>query len=1188
MTTQLNGQVDLSSAQEAVTLPATTDVASFTDTNTSDTASDFTATIVWGDGSTSTGTVVGSSGHFTVEGGHTYSDEGFPTATVTVTRTTDNSQLSMLGTVAVTDKDTINPHGTTITFTPNTALTNVTVATFTDPTNTANTADDFTAVIDWGDGTTTAGSVQGSAGSFSIVGSHTYIAAGENTISVSIADDFPDSATGFVTSTAVSGFGGQVTLTSATEGTALTGAEVATFADTSGTHLASDYTATIVWGDGSTDTGTVSGSGQSFTVTGSHTYADEIQNGLSPDMSVTLTRTSDHATATATGTVIVADGDVLSMTPKTLGSAANQALTNVTVATFSDAYTGQVASDLTAMIDWGDGSANEIGTLSGGVGSFTVTGSHTYGADGQYHVNVSILDDLPGGEGQIGAVTSTANIGLVAGDGDDFSGNEGSLIAVGAQVATFLDGDSSAVAADFSASINWGDGTTTPGTISGSSGSFTVTSAGHTYQDEGSDTITTTITRTADHEQVAMTGQATVGEADSFSVTADNFSGNPGVAINSVQVATFTDTYLGQVAGDLTAAISWGDGTTSAGTISGGSGSFTVRGSHTYTAGGNDTFTVTVSDDSPGTATASATGTATINLGGQMVLTSATEHVALSNGTPVATFSDSNGGDTPASFTATIQWGDGVTSPGTVSGGAGSFTVSGGHTYADEGNDQASVTVTHTADMAQSTISGSVAVAEHDVLSSQNGSVTQQSGQTSITATFSDTDTVTTAGDFTATINWGDGSPITTGTVSGANGSFTVNGSHTYASSAQFTATVTLADDAPGTATRSLLVPVNPPPPAGTTSDMITHRPSTGDYFIYDLGNNSVLASHPLTNIPAPWHVVGLGGFNGTDTTDMMLRNTSTGSFEIVDVNNNNAGAPVQIGNVGLDWQVAGFGDFSSRPGETDMLTRNTNTGDFELYNFSNNTVTLAKNLGNVGLDWQVLGFGDFSGKANETDMLTRNSNTQMVQLYEISNNQVTSATMLGDIGSEWQFAGAGDFSGRPGETDLMMRNSHNGDFEIYDFQNGAITSVTPLGNVGLDWTVVGFGELNGNTNETDMVLRNTNSGQFELYDISNNQVVGFHPMGQSGLEWTTDGIAKDPPTSDAPSSGALIASNAQGASADWLTQAMHTSLTGTNGWLSQAVLASGSGFDASSDSIAATAASAVFAMPNPLQTHTA
>src|SRR5262249_62044160 len=102
-----------------------------------------------------------SAGSFTVESAvsHTYADEGLFTEVVTITRTTDSATIAPSGTVAVADTDNLDASGTTIHGDPNVALTNVAVATFTCD-NTVNTAGEFVATVDGGDGRTPPGPVR--------------------------------------------------------------------------------------------------------------------------------------------------------------------------------------------------------------------------------------------------------------------------------------------------------------------------------------------------------------------------------------------------------------------------------------------------------------------------------------------------------------------------------------------------------------------------------------------------------------------------------------------------------------------------------------------------------------------------------------------------------------------------------------------------------------------------------------------------------------------------------------------------------------------------------------------------------------------------------------------------------------------------------------------------------------------
>ncbi|MFL6237688.1 MAG: hypothetical protein ACJ76N_31520 [Thermoanaerobaculia bacterium] len=391
----------------------------------------------------------------------------------------------------------------------------------------------------------------------------------------------------------------------------------------------------------------------------------------------------------------------------------------------------------------------------------------------------------------------------------DFTAPEQSLFS--GTVATFTDDDPAATPDSFVTIIDWGDGSSSSvGTITDSGGGNFVVSGQHTYDDEGTFSATVSIFDQEPGEgSASVTDTATITEADVLSGTPVIFPAPAGVSFTTT-VANFSDTLTSAVASDFMATIDWGDATTSAGTVSGG-GSFQVSGTHTYASPGNYPVVVTLSDDPPGTATAKVTSTAQVTAG--LFVTAgdfSTPEGTAFNGT-VATFADSDLSKTPASFTVTIDWGDGTSSAGTVSGGPGSFTVTGQHTYADEGAFSFTVTVTETGPGgATDSSSATATVTEADALS---GSPVTFAPQATLTfsgtvATFTDTNTANVAGDFTATIDWGDGT-TTAGTVSGGGGTFTVSGTHTYASPGSFPVIVTLTDDPPGTATATVTSTAN-------------------------------------------------------------------------------------------------------------------------------------------------------------------------------------------------------------------------------------------------------------------------------------------------------------------------------------------------------------------------------------------
>jgi hypothetical protein len=190
-------------------------------------------------------------------------------------------------------------------------------------------------------------------------------------------------------------------ITGALEGNAWSG-QVATFTDTGSISPASYFEATINWGDGTTSTTSSStdpvvlgGSAGSFTVSGTHTYAEETPSGTPDEATVTITDPDLVSYSSAVATVTSADGPVtVSDAPLYPGTAApiGPQQTNVpftTSATFTDGNPGAPTSDfVNTTISWGDGttstttsSTDPVVVTSNGGGSFTVTGTHAYTAN---------------------------------------------------------------------------------------------------------------------------------------------------------------------------------------------------------------------------------------------------------------------------------------------------------------------------------------------------------------------------------------------------------------------------------------------------------------------------------------------------------------------------------------------------------------------------------------------------------------------------------------------------------------------------------------------------------------------------------------------------------------------------------------------------------------------------------------
>ncbi len=187
-----------------------------------------------------------------------------------------------------------------------------------------------------------------------------------------------------------------------------------------------------------------------------------------------------------------------------LGDALSNPPNSFTVASFTDANTIAPLSDYTVNINWGDGNSSSGNYVqSAGDGTYLIVAPHNYtlpfGTPGPLTRTVTVtLTDV---DGASASTTSTVVVGQL---------QAGVPVTMGE--LQFMDANTYAKASDFVAQgqsgvalINWGDGTSSLGTVSGGPGNgsgpqpFYITGV-HTYaqdsydQPNGQYAVTATVT----------------------------------------------------------------------------------------------------------------------------------------------------------------------------------------------------------------------------------------------------------------------------------------------------------------------------------------------------------------------------------------------------------------------------------------------------------------------------------------------------------------------------------------------------------------------------------------------------------------------------------------------------------------------------------------------------------------------
>ncbi len=500
---------------------------------------------------------------------------------------------------------------------------------------------------------------------------------------------------------------------------------------------------------------------------------------------------------------------------------------------------------------------------------YLVSGGHTFAEEGAQAFTVAVTSTGIGtGSGSGNGQAQISDAPLHSAPVASFSVPEATTF--GATIATFADDDPGGAVGDYGATVAWGDGGSGAAVITVEAGGRFGVFANHRYAQPGAYTAAVGIADVGG-SPTSVDVPITVTDPGLTATGAAMPALVEGQAVNGA-VATFTDGDGSRAPGNYGATIAWGDGTTGAGTVvARPGGGFEVDGAHAYANPATYPVTTAIADLS---GTAQATTSTTVGVA-DAVLASTTLQFGATEGAPfTATVAGFGDGDPtprpPGYYTASVDWGDGSPAGGAsvVATGAGAFAVTASHAYARAGSFPVTVTIGDPGGQ-QTTAVSSAVVADAGLTASATpiSAVAGTAFDTTV-AGFADADPNGSAGLYTATVDWGDGSATSNPAIA-ANpaGGFVVDAGHTYAAAGTFTTTITVTDRGGSTAsstaqaTVSAPPPPPPPPPAVTES---TPQPTTSST------TPTPAAVKPAP--PAPPPVVGVSPPRVLSSTAFSLR----------------------------------------------------------------------------------------------------------------------------------------------------------------------------------------------------------------------------------------------------------------------------------------------------------------------------
>jgi FG-GAP-like repeat len=328
-----------------------------------------------------------------------------------------------------------------------------------------------------------------------------------------------------------------------------------------------------------------------------------------------------------------------------------------------------------------------------------------------------------------------------------------------------------------------------------------------------------------------------------------------------------------------------------------------------------------------------------------------------------------------------------------------------------------------------------------------------------------------------AKIDWGDGTPTTSGTVTqpgGTGAAFMVSGNHTYAEEGTYTLALTITDAGGSITSASASVHVL------KRDDLVGQVSQSGQWWV-GVSNGSAFSNNlwATWNPAAGWTDVQTGDFNGDGRADIVGRD-SAGNWW-VGLSNGSSFTTTLWGrwNPNFTWVDVHFGDFTG-DGRGDIVGRVLQSGQWWVAQSTGSSfVNSLWATWNPNVTWVDVKVGDFNGDG-KADIVGRvQQSGQWWVGLSTSSSFMTNLWATWNPNITWVDVQVGDFNG-DGKADIASRVLQSGQWWV-GLSNGSTAFNTTLWttwNPNVTWEDVKVGDFNGD-GQMDIIGRVQQSGQW-------------------------------------------------------------------------------------------------------------